>query len=244
MEMKKITEAVDQHSLLGTKAWRAVYEHRYKRTGESKWNTLAQSYVMDQSTDDKKKERDKFKNSAGLFPVLYGCNANKVAATAQVTNAEGQVMIDVIKSHAPLAGKFLDGKSKEASTLGYVEHNSRSHSRRAFSKVMDSLKYGFPLSKSDKIDAEMQGRNTAIQGTGSDVMKEAIAMVDLWNTLYKQDIQFVLSNYDEGVWSFPENKAEQYSKVVVHFMKAAAKNYLIKEVEMDVEFHLEKTWTK
>lgn len=70
MEMKKITEAADQHSLLGTRAWRAVYKHRYERTNDSKWLDIANTYEMNQSSDEKKKERDKFKNSAGLFPVL------------------------------------------------------------------------------------------------------------------------------------------------------------------------------
>ena len=244
MEMKKITEVADQHSFLGTKAWRAVYANRYERTKDPKWLELSQTYEMNQSSDEKKKERDKFKNSAGLFPVLYGCNANKVAATAQVTQQEGSIMIDVIKSHAPKAQQFLDSKSHEASSQGYVIHNTRSGSRRYFSKVLDHLHYGFPLSKADKIDAEMQGRNTAIQGTGSDIIKEAIAMIDLWCSLYKQDIKFILSNYDEGVWSFPEAKKEQYEKVISHFMKKAANNYLIPGVEMDVEYHIEKSWTK
>lgn len=176
--------------------------------------------------------------------ITYGCHASKVAATAQVTVQEGQVMIDVIKSHAPLAGKFLDSKSIEASSTGYVIHNNRSYSRRAFSKVLDNIHYGFPLSKADKIDAEMQGRNTGIQGTGSDVMKEAIAMIDCWCNIFKEDIRFVLSNYDEYVASFPKEKAERYSEVVIHFMKVAAKNYLIKEVNMDVEYHLKSVWTK
>lgn len=244
MEMKKITEVADQHSFLGTKAWRAVYANRYQRTKDPKWLELSRTYEMNQTSDEKKKERDKFKNSAGLFPVLYGCNANKVAATAQVTQVEGQIMIDVIKSHAPKAQQFLDSKSHEASSQGYVVHNTRSGSRRYFTKVLDHIHYKFPLSKADKIDAEMQGRNTAVQGTGSDIIKEAIAMIDLWNTLYKQDIKFILSNYDEGVWSFPEEKREQYEKVISHFMKKAANNYLIPGVEMDVEHHIEKTWTK
>lgn len=243
MEMKKITEVPDQHSHLGTKAWRAVYLHRYNRTGDPKWKELAETYVMNQDTPDKKKERDKFKNSAGLFPVLYGCFASKVAATAQVTTEEGQIMIDVIKSHAPQAWIYLNSKSEEAVTKGYVLHNTRSGSRRWFQKVLDHQHYGFNLSKSDKIEIESAGRNSPIQGTGSDIIKEAIAMIALWSNLFKQDIQFVLSNYDEGVWSIPESKA-QYVDVITEFMKRAAKNYLIPEVEMEVDVKVGKTWLK
>jgi len=54
MEMKKITESHDQHSLLGSRAWRAVYQHRYNITGDNKWLELAQNYEMNQSTEEKK----------------------------------------------------------------------------------------------------------------------------------------------------------------------------------------------
>jgi len=70
LDMKKITEIKDQHSYLGTLCWRAVYEYRYKQTNDPKWKELAETYVMDQSTDAKKEERSKFKNSGGLFPVV------------------------------------------------------------------------------------------------------------------------------------------------------------------------------
>lgn len=244
MEMKKITEVEDQHSHLGTKAWRAVYQHRYDRTKDPKWLELANTYEMNQSTPDKKKERDKFKNSAGLFPVLYGCFASKVAATAQVTTDEGQVMIDVIKSHAPQAWIYLNSKSDEGYTKGYVSHNPRSGSRRWFQKVLDNQHYGFNLTKSDKIEIESAARNSPIQGTGSDIMKEAIAMIALYKNLYKQDIQFMLSNYDEGVWSVKESEVDKLLPIIVEFMKRAAKNYLIPEVEMDVEVKVGRTWLK
>lgn len=244
MEMKKITEEKDQHSALGTEAWRAVYQHRYKKTKDNKWKELAETYEMNKSTPEKEKERDKFKNSAGLFPTLYGCSPTKVAATAGVTVEEGDVMLNVIKSHAPKAIVFLDNKSKEASTTGYVLHNTRSGSRRGFTPILDGIKYGFPVSKTDIVEAEMEGRNSCVQGSGSDIIKEAIAMVALWSNLFKQDIRFVLSNYDEGVWSIPVSMKEKYSNVIKELMMRAAKNYLIKEVEMEVSLEAKPEWSK
>ncbi len=199
---------------------------------------------MNKSTPEKAKERDTFKNSGGLFPVMYGCTANKVAATSKITEQEGQQMINVVKGCAPKIVTTLDGKSKEASTLGYVIHNSRTGSRRWFTPVLDHIKYGFPLSKSDKIDAEMEARNSPVQGTNSDLMKEAIAMLELWITLFRQDVRFLLTVHDELVVDCPEEQADFYASKVKEIMKRAAKNYLIKEIDMDVDVRVAKHWKK
>jgi len=244
MEMNKITQESDQHSYLGTKCWRAVYKYRYEQTKDSKWLELANSYVMSQDTEEKKKERQKFKNSAGLFPVLYGCFPSKVASTAQITTKEAEIMIDVIKQHAPKAVKYLDSKSEEAIRNGYVLHNTRTNSRRWFQPVLNNLKYGFKLSESDKIAVEMAARNSPVQGTGSDIMKEAVIKIHLWSKLYKQDIQLMLTNYDEYLASVPIEKAEQYARVIREFMERSANNYLIPEVRMTTSCEINPYWSK
>lgn len=244
MEMKKITEVKDQHSFLGTKAWRAVYAHRYNRTKDPKWKELTETYEMNKNTHEGEKARNKFKNSAGLFPVLYGAQPHKVSVATQVTEAEAQLMIDVIKSHAPVADKFLQSNREFAVKNGYVIHNTRSGSRRWFQAVLDHHHYGWPLSKQDKVEIELAGGNSCIQGTGSDLLKEAMAMIALWAKLFKQDIKFVLSNYDEVVYSIPKDKKEQYTHVIEQFMIRAAKNYLIEGVDMECDIKVSEIWEK
>lgn len=244
LNMKKITDLDDQHSYLGGLCWRNVYKYRYEKTGDLKWLELSQNYEMNQSIPEKKKERSLFKNSGGLFPVAYGVTANKVAASAGINEREAQVMIDTIKSQIPLVIIYLDSKSREASTNGYVIHNKRTGSRRWFTPVLDHIKYGFPLTKSDIVEAEMQARNSAIQGSGSDLVKEAICMIDLWATLFKQDLRILITVHDEIVLDCPEDKVEFYAEKVEQLMKRAAKNYLIKEIDMEVEVKVGKTWQK
>ena len=244
LNMKAITEMSDSHSYLGTLCWRAVYKNRYDKTNDPKWLELANTYVMDKSTPEKEKERSKFKNSGGLFPVAYNVAANKVAATAGITLAEGQIMIDTIKAQIPKVITALDQKSIEGTTNGYVVHNSRSGSRRYFQAVLDNIHYKFPITKSQLVEIGNASRNTGIQGSNSDLMKEAIAMIELWKTLYKQDINLLLTVHDEVVYDCLEDKAEFYTDKIKQLMIRAANNYLIKEVRMSVNASHGRTWTK
>lgn len=252
MEMKKITEVSDQHGYLGTQAWRAIYAYRAdiaeKRGAQAEviqgWRDLANNYVMDKKTPEGEKARNKFKNSMGLFPILYGAQPHKVAVTSQITTDEAQIGMNVIKAHAPLADKFLQANREYGAKHGYVIHNTRSGSRRWFQPVLDQIHYGYPMSKSKKVEVELAAGNSCIQGGGSDILKEAIAMVALWSNLFKQDIKFVMSNYDEGVWSIPKNKEQQYKRVIEQFMIRAAKNYLIEGVDMEVDIKVNSFWEK
>jgi DNA polymerase-1 len=174
----------------------------------------------------------------------YNVAANKVAATAGISMTEGQIMIDTIKAQIPKVITALDQKSIEGTTNGYVVHNSRSGSRRYFQAVLDNQHYKFPITKSQLVEIGNASRNTGIQGSNSDLMKEAIAMIELWKTLYKQDINLLLTVHDEVVYDCPEDKTEFYTDKIKQLMIRAANNYLIKEVRMSVNASYGRTWTK
>lgn len=244
LNMKKITTLPDQHSYLGTKCWRNVYEKRFEETGDESWLELATTYEMNQSTPEKKKERDIFKNSGGLFPVAYGVYASKVAAAAKVTVDEGQIFIDTIKKEIPLVIKYLDGVSKDAVRDGYALHNKRSGSRRWFQSILDQKHYGWRASKDDVVAIESAARNTVIQGTNSDLVKEAIAWVDCWSRLYKVDVRFLLTVHDEIVVDCPDEIANMVAEKVAEIMRRVAQCYLIPEINMDVDVRIAKHWKK
>lgn len=244
MQMQPLLNLADSHSYLGTLCWRAVYADRYKKIKKEEWKILSETYEMNKSTPEKEKERHKFKNSAGLFPVAYGIYPNKVAATAGVTVQEGQIMIDTIKALIPNTIKFLDGKANEAVTTGYVLHNTRSGSGRWFTTITDNIKYGFPIKKSDLVEIESAARNSCVQGTNSCIIKEAIAMIECWKNIYKHDIRFLLTAHDELVYDCPEDKADYYKEKIKELMKRAAKNYLVDGITMDVDIRCDKFWKK
>lgn len=244
LNMMKILSIKDSHSFLGTKCWRAVYTDRFNRTGRQEWKELAETYEMNQTSPEKKKERDTFKNSGGLFPVAYGVAAGKVAATSKIPNHEGQVMIDTIKGEIPQVIKYLDQKAKVAKAEGYVVHNTRTGSRRWFTPVLDHIHYGFPLDKSQLAEVEFASRNSPIQGTNSDLMKEAIAMIYLYSVLFKVDIRFLLTVHDEWVGDAPDDQVQEIGKKVEQLMQRAANNYLIPEIKMGADLRIAKHWKK
>lgn len=69
-------------------------------------------------------------------------------------------------------------------------------------------------------------------------------MIHAWKTIYKQDVRIFLQVHDEIVCDCPEDKAEFYADKIKQLMKRAAKNYLIPEIEMDVDVRVGKFWKK
>jgi len=242
--MKAITELPDQHSYLGTKCWRNVYKYRYQLTGDDKWRILSETYTMDQSTPEKKKERSIFKNSGGLFPVAYGVFASKVAGTSKITESEGQIFIDTIKAEVPLVIKYLDTVSAKAIKNGYAIHNERTGSRRYFQAVLDKIHYGWPIPKGDIIAIESAARNTVIQGTNSDLIKEAICILQMWINIFKVPVRFLLTVHDELLVDVPEENAEFYIGKVRRIMERTAQKYLIPEIQMGTSCDIAKHWHK
>ena len=244
LNLKAITEMADSHSYLGTLCWRNVYMDRYKRTRDPKWLQLATAYEMNQANEEKKKERDIFKNSGGLFPVAYGIANSKVARAAKVSEHEGQIFIDTIKGQIPKVITFLDSKSAEAISTGYVTHNTRTNSRRGFTPILDNIHYRTTLSKSDKVEVEMAARNSPIQGTNAEVIIESIVSIDLWKRLYKRDVRLLLQVHDELVYDCPTEKVEFYKEKLGKIMTRTAQKYLIPEISMEVSVQDGETWLK
>lgn len=243
LALKAISELPDQHSYMGTKCWRAVYADRYKRTGDPKWKELSETYVMDKNTNEGDKARKKFKES-GVFPVIYGVRNSKVASIQGFSNHEGGIFIKVIEDEMPNVVTFVKSKADFALRNGYVLHNTRTNSRRWFTKVLDSANFDFELSNGDKAQIETAARNSPIQGTNVDIIVEAIVTIARWARLYKVDIRLLGQVHDELIYDFPEQDADWIAPKIKELMKRAAQRYLIPEISMDVDCHVAYTWTK
>lgn len=239
LELKRITELPDQHSYLGTKCWRAVYQHRYEKTQDPKWKELAETYTM----PSKSKARDLFKQS-GVFPVVYGVKEGKVASIQGFVREEGGIFIRTIEAEMPNVINFVKAKAAGALANGYVVHNTRTNSRRWFESVLYANRHGLNLSNKEEVAVESAARNSPIQGTNADIIIEAIVTIMKWARLYKVDLRLLGQVHDELIFDFKDEDAEWITTKIKLLMERTAQRYLIPEISMKVDAHHGKTWIK
>lgn len=243
LALKSLSEQPDQHSYMGTKCWRAVYQYRFEKTGNQEFAELAQTYEMNQSSKEKKLERTRFKES-GVFPIVYGVKEGRVAAIQKFSKDEGKIFIETVENELPKVIGFVKSKAKEALNKGYVVHNTRTNSRRWFTPIINHLHFGESLTNSQAIEAESAARNTCIQGTNADIVVEAICKIYLWKKLFNIDLRFLGQVHDEIILDCPTEDAEWIAAKVSKIMSRAAQNYLIPEISMEVDCNIGLTWTK
>lgn len=163
LDLKKITDLPDQHSYMGTKCWRAVYKSRYDQTEDPRDLELSMSYEMNTSTPEGTKARKNFKQS-GIFPVIYGVKASKVAAIQGFSVSDGNVFIKTIEDEMPKVVGFVKEKAAFALRHGYVLHNTRTNSRRWFWPVLEAIRRGEDLPNKQAAKVETAARNSPVQG--------------------------------------------------------------------------------
>lgn len=239
LDLKEVAELDDQHSYLGTKCWRNVYDYRYKQTGDSKWKELAETYEMGR----KDKARDKFKNS-GAFPVIYGVHSAKVASIQGFSKEEGQIFINTIEAEMPKVVTFVKEKAEEAMRTGKVTHNSRTNSYRLFDKIIAHSVYGDEITFMDEVDVRSAARNSPIQGTNADLICEGIVWVERWANMNNLDIRLLGQVHDEVIYDFPAEYESWAPEKIKALHCRAANNYLIPEISMDGEYIIKDTWAK
>tara|TARA_R100001086_G_scaffold214519_1_gene130562 strand:- start:1108 stop:1554 length:447 start_codon:yes stop_codon:yes gene_type:complete len=90
--------------------------------------------------------------------------------------------------------------SKFAKTHGYVVHNERTNSRRWFPEILKMLQ-GKPYDSFIVMTEESAARNSRIQGTQSDMLAEAMVLLDRYINIYKLDIQMKMQVHDRQLLS-------------------------------------------
>lgn len=177
--------------------------------------------------------------------MVYGLFAKKAGKTLNITTEEGQICIDIIKREIPKTIAFVEEQSNFAEKNGYVLHNTRTNSRRWFPILIKQMRGEVTKSTNflDISEALSAARNTTIQGTQADFVKEA--SVKLQYTYWKKNIDADILSWvhDEIVDRMEESIAEDTSKLKHDIMVNVANLYL-NNVEIECEQELLPYWTK
>lgn len=250
----------DMHSHFATKSWRSIYKYRASKHRDTLFNTLLSDIEKDiykeeyeqyldlsntftVTKDNPKGYRQAFKPMA--FGVVYGLFAKKAGKTLNISTEEGQIVINTIKREIPKTIKMVENQSAFAERYGYVIHNNRTNSRRWFPILIKQIK-----KEADKdinfieiTEALSAARNSTIQGTQADFVKEASVKLQYYYWKNNIDADILSWVHDEIVDRIAEDIVDEVSKVKHKIMVEVANKYL-HNVEIDCEMTILPHWTK
>lgn len=257
----------DMHSHMANLCWRKIYEHRREDYTED----------LEVSKDKNKDKRTAFKPMT--FGTIYGMRGKKAGQQLHVSEIEGEIVVKTIAQEIPDVFRMVERAGKDALMDGYVVHNTRTNSRRWFTPVLDARKelrrrkredpYGtvtevpFYLENHrarpehlmkfmDKVKCESAARNTRIQGTQADMVKEAIVEIDKHIKDNNWELILLGTVHDELIYKHPIGYTVKcpYRAVdvpvgdyIAHAMTEVANRYL-DGVKMGAEYETMDTWTK
>lgn len=242
----------DMHSHFATAGWREVYKVRaalWKSTGlDGKDMETYLSYVEKSKTFTVTKTEPKgFRTGykAIAFGVVYGAYPKKVAQVLNISVEEAKGVIKTVKEEIPDTIRMVESKSRFAEQNGYVLHNTRTNSRRWFPALIKQLKGEFNQ-RDDFMaisEASSAARNSPIQGTQADFIKEASVKLQYYYWKNGYDAVILAWVHDEIVDKLPEEHAEFLSSKKKEILTSTANKYL-ENVTIDVEQALLPYWTK
>ncbi len=184
--------------------------------------------------------RTPFKNT--VYGSSYGASASKTGETLNIALKYGEIVVDTMKSELPVAFKFLDDASKFGVKHGYIEFNSRTHSRHWFKAVLDSWKFGHSLTKSEIGEIERACKNYRVSGTQANMILEGAVDIDKWVTKHRPETKCILLKqvHDELVYKHLfKNLNEDISRVLT----TTANKYLT-GIKMQAEYSTYHYWHK
>lgn len=229
----------DLHSPMATLCYKALYHYRLKIKGSltikdtyNKSYTLSEDFVIDKKNN--KQLRTDFKTIT--FGAIYGAGASTIAKALNVTLKEGVVILETIKNAIPKTFAMVEEASRQAILRGYSIHNKRTNTRRQFMVLHNDF-----ISKEELIMVEQKARNSLIQGTQADMVKEM--MVEIHKELLRLNIPncMLLQVHDEIVW---KHKGKEAGAIIKRIMSEVATKYLEGFTSMNAEAETLHTWTK
>ena len=251
----------DMHSHFATIAWRGVYKVRASeinkqfRAGNELTDEQREKYRQEYADCIQKSEtftvtKDfpkgyRTNHKPITFGIIYGAYAKKVAQILNISIGEAQEVIKTVEREIPVTIRMVKAQSEFAERYGYLIHNTRTNSRRWFPALIKQIKGEFDKTRNfmEISEALSAARNSKIQGTQADFIKEASVRLQYFYWKNGYDANILAWVHDEIVDELPKEHDKYLAFVKREILVHTANQYL-DNVEIQVESTLLPYWTK
>jgi DNA polymerase-1 len=174
------------------------------------------------------------------FGLAYGMSEFKLADTMEIPVKDAKDIITKFFKAVPKVEKFLTGLGNLGKARGYIKTSAPYKRIRWFEQwqhAVETENFGVMGS------IERASKNTPIQGTNGDIIKQAL--IDVQEEIYKNnwDCKIILAVYDEIQTECKADQAEAWKNKLDELMVGAAKKVLL-EVPVVVDCGIHDYWQK
>ena len=174
------------------------------------------------------------------FGLAYGMSEFKLADTMEIAVKDAKDIINKFFKAVPKVEKFLTGLGNLGKKRGFIKTSAPYKRIRWFEQwqhAVETENFGVMGS------IERASKNTPIQGTNGDIIKQAL--IDVQEEIYKNnwDCKIILAVYDEIQTECHESQAEKWKCKLDELMVSAAKKVLL-EVPVVVDCGIHDYWQK
>jgi len=192
-----------------------------------KW--LGVNYLGKKLEDIDEKERKKIKGL--VYACIYGVGAKQLSKNIGVTEKEAQNLMNSFFYRFPKIKEFRENTIAFAKKFGYITTFSKR--RRLFPDINNPQ---FQLRSA----AERQAVNSVIQGTGADLIKMSLLLIEkqLREEKLSHLCTVVLSIHDELLFEVDERNADK----IAFLIKNAMESVCTLDVPLKVNVKIGKSW--
>ena len=174
------------------------------------------------------------------FGLAYGMSEFKLADTMEISVSDAKAIITKFFKAVPKVEKFLTGLGELGKKRGFIRTSAPYRRIRWFEQwqhAVETENFGVMGS------IERASKNTPIQGSNGDIIKQAL--IDVQQEIYDNnwDVKIILAVYDEIQTETRADQAEAWKNKLDELMVNAAKKVLL-EVPVVVDCSIHDHWQK
>lgn len=191
-------------------------------------------------TGDKKALRTMIKTIN--FGLAYGMSKFKLSDTLNISVDEADKLIKKYFSAFPNIKAFLNKLGQYGVTNGFIRTFKPYRRIRWFPGWYKGIAFAAQDFKT-KGSIERASKNTPIQGTGADMIKQSMILIREHIKKFKLPCYMVTQVHDEIGVEVRDDFAEEWAKLQCRLMKEAGA-MIIKGFDMTVDYTITKKWSK